>query len=265
MSYAKSSVFRKVALDRLSSPEQLDLLMQVTSTRSWLAFVASALLVATAVYWAIFGQIPLRYTTTAVLIPTGGIRNIIGVEQGQLYAWHVGPGDIVEEGQIVAEILPVGQEVAVPIRSLHHGRILQHHIGIGELAQPGDTLSSLQFVGPEIHLEAVLYLSLAEVRQLRPGMSVNIEPISSSGIAPLSGKIVTISEFPVTAQNIAQLLGSNAAFHSLSVAENPIEVRVLIETDSSTADLPPELIGTTASATVQLGVQRPIELALPQR
>ncbi|MEY4095680.1 MAG: hypothetical protein RLZZ53_2879, partial [Acidobacteriota bacterium] len=43
MAGRSEKIFRKVALDRLASPEQLDLLMEVTSPRSWIALVAVAL------------------------------------------------------------------------------------------------------------------------------------------------------------------------------------------------------------------------------
>jgi hypothetical protein len=258
-----SAVFRKVALDRLSSPEQLDLLMRVTSPRSWLAFLALAMLVATAVYWAVFGQITLGQTVTAALIPTGGVKNIIGVESGQLLIWHVTVGEMVKENQIVAEILPLGSETPVPVRSLHNGRILRHYTDVGQLIRPGDPLAGLQFVGPEVNLEAVFYLTPAKARQLHIGMPVTVEPAATTGSASLSGVITLIGEFPVTAQQVAHLLGSDSLIGNLGLSENPIEVRVLLETDTAATQLPAGLIGTLAPATIHMGTQHPIELVLP--
>ena len=37
---SQDRIFRQAALDRLSSPEQLDQLMQVTTPKSWMALVA---------------------------------------------------------------------------------------------------------------------------------------------------------------------------------------------------------------------------------
>ncbi len=260
-----SSIFRKVSLDRLSSPEQLDLLMQVTSPRSWLAFLALALLVATAVYWAIFGQIPLQQTATAALIPTGGIKNVIVAEQGQLYAWHVAAGESVATNQIVAEILPLGKSAPVPVRSLHNGRILQLNTDVGQLLRSGDSLASLQSTGTGESLEAVLYLSPVAARQLQVGMPVAIEPVATTSVAPMSGVVTAVSQYPVSRQQITHLLGSEALAHNLALPDNPIEVRVLIETDTAITQLSPGLIGTLASATIQIGAQRPIELVLPLR
>lgn len=260
-----TSIFRKVSLDRLSSPEQLDLLMQVTSPRSWLAFLALAMLVATAVYWAIFGQIPLQQMTTAALIPTGGIKNLVVAENGQLYAWHVAAGESVTANQIVAEVLPLGKSTPVPVRSLHNGRILQLNTDVGQLLRSGDSLASLQSAGADVNLEAVLYLPPAAARQLRVGMPVKVEPVTTSSGDVLSGVITAISQYPVSRQQITHLLGSEALVHNLALPDNPIEVRVLLETDTAVSHLPLGLIGTLASATIQIGAQRPIELVLPLR
>jgi hypothetical protein len=260
-----SAIFRKVALDRLSSPEQLDLLMRVTSPRSWLAFLGLAILVATAVYWGIFGYIPLQQSAPAALITTGGIKNIVGVDNGQLYAWHVEPGQIVTKNQIIAEILPLGQETPIPVRSLYDGRILSLSGDIGQIVQAGDSLANLQFVGPDVRLEAILYLAPEQARQLEAGMPVIVEPVSAANIGPLFGTIDSIGDFPVSAQQINQLLGSHSLSHNLFQAEYPIEVRVLLETEGAADQLPPGLIGTIASATVQMGTQRPVELVLPLR
>ena len=55
-------IFRKVALERLSSPEQLDQLMQVTSPRGWLALGAFGALLLTALGWSVLGSIPTDAT-----------------------------------------------------------------------------------------------------------------------------------------------------------------------------------------------------------
>jgi hypothetical protein len=260
-----SAIFRKVALDRLSSPEQLDLLMRVTSPRSWLAFLGLTILVATAVYWGIFGYIPLQQTAPAALITTGGIKNIIGVDNGQLYAWHVEPGQTVTKNQIIAEILPLGQNAPVPVRSLYDGRILSLNGAVGQMVQAGDSLANLQFVGADVRLEAILYLAPDQAHQLEAGMPVVVEPVSAANIGPLSGTIATISEFPVSTQQINNLLGNHSLGHALLQAEQPIEVRILLDTEIAADQLPPGLIGTIASATVQMGTKRPVELVLPVR
>lgn len=62
MADEKSSIFRKESLERLSSPEQLDQLMQVVNAKSWIPLATLGSLVMLALIWSVFGRIP----TTAI-------------------------------------------------------------------------------------------------------------------------------------------------------------------------------------------------------
>ncbi|MCQ3930562.1 MAG: hypothetical protein DPW16_08880 [Chloroflexi bacterium] len=68
MQNVQNRLFRKVALDRLSSPEQLDQLMKITSPRAWLALIAIAVLLVAGALWAIFGSIPEETEGNGVLV-----------------------------------------------------------------------------------------------------------------------------------------------------------------------------------------------------
>ena len=97
-------VFRKVALDRLSSPEQLDTLLQVSSPRSWLALLAVLALVAAAIAWSVVGSIPTKFEAPAMLIRPGGLFNAHSAGSGRVATVVVKEGDRVREGQLVATI-----------------------------------------------------------------------------------------------------------------------------------------------------------------
>ncbi len=101
---ADDKIFRKAVLDRLSSPEQLHLLMRVTDAKGWLALAAVALLLAAAVTWGMFGKVPNKVTASGVLIPAGGLADVVAMADGQLAALEVAPGDLVQKGQVVARI-----------------------------------------------------------------------------------------------------------------------------------------------------------------
>ena len=100
----QDSLFRKAALERLSSPEQLDLLMQVTSPRAWLMLLALGLLLITAILWSIFGVIPTHISGTGILIRTGGVFDVVSHGSGRLTEINVRSGDIVKKDQVIARI-----------------------------------------------------------------------------------------------------------------------------------------------------------------
>ena len=97
-------IFRKVALERLSSPEQLDQLVQVTDPRGWLALTGLGALLLAALGWGIWGSIPSQAQGEGILLRQGGVSDLVSVANGQVTEVLVSVGDVVEKGQPVARI-----------------------------------------------------------------------------------------------------------------------------------------------------------------
>lgn len=108
-----NNLFRKVSLERLSSPEQLDLLMQVTSPKGWVALLALCGLVVVAVGWGIFGSIPTKVKGTCILIRPSGVSEIVAAGEGRISDISVSVGDSVREGQMIARIEQRGSLVQI--------------------------------------------------------------------------------------------------------------------------------------------------------
>ena len=99
-----NGIFRKVALDRLSSPDQLDQLLPVTDRRGWLALLAFALAISATVAWSLVGSIPLTVRGSGILVGAGGVSEVALPTGGQILKLEVGVGDQVEKGQVVARV-----------------------------------------------------------------------------------------------------------------------------------------------------------------
>jgi HlyD family secretion protein len=97
-------IFRKVALERLSSPEQLDQLVQVTDPRGWLALTGLSALLLAAVGWGIWGSIPTEAHGEGILLRKGGVSAIVSAANGQVEEILVAVGDVIAKGQPVATI-----------------------------------------------------------------------------------------------------------------------------------------------------------------
>ena len=68
----QQGLFRQVALERLSSPDQLDRLMRVTDPKTWLALAALTALTLAVVLWSVFGSVATSVRTQGVVIREGG-------------------------------------------------------------------------------------------------------------------------------------------------------------------------------------------------
>ena len=107
------SIFRKVALERLSSPEQLDRLITLTSPVGWAALTAVAALLTAIVAWAIFGSVPTRVQGAGILVARGGqVYDATAPAAGTL-ATAAAIGASVAKGDVVATIddAPAAQDL----------------------------------------------------------------------------------------------------------------------------------------------------------
>lgn len=100
----KNNLFRKEALERSSSPERLDQIMQIVSPKKWLPLVALGSLVTAGLTWSIVGRIPIVVTGQGVLIYPSKVVNVESRSSGQLLAINVHVGDFVRQGEVLATI-----------------------------------------------------------------------------------------------------------------------------------------------------------------
>ncbi len=105
MNQSKQAVFRKVALERLSSPEQLDQLVTITDPRGWIIFSVLSLLFLSILIWAFFGIVPTNIRAPGILITQGGtINDAMVATSGVIENITVNVEDMVSKGQVVATI-----------------------------------------------------------------------------------------------------------------------------------------------------------------
>lgn len=148
--------FRKVALDRLASPEQLDRLMQVTDPRGWLILCSFGIVLTTAAVWGVLGRIQHDVPATGMLVRSGGVFEINALSTGRITDLAVRVGDTVAEGQVV-------------------GRMYQQELN-DKLRDAKATLAELEEQHAEIvahgSKELALQTSLLERRRATLGQSI---------------------------------------------------------------------------------------------
>ncbi len=97
-------IFRQKSLDKISSPERLDELMQVTSPRLWIALLTLGILLAFTLVWGVFGRIPQKVHGRGILIKTEGLYTVTTEGAGRVVEISVKPGESIETGQHIARV-----------------------------------------------------------------------------------------------------------------------------------------------------------------
>lgn len=209
------NIFREVSLKRLSSPDQLDQLIKVTSPRGWLALIALSLLLAAVIVWSFVGSIPTKIAGRGILLNDGGVFSLTHYASGQVLDVRFVVGDKVKKGDVIARIeqpelvkeinglLGTLQDLEKNQQTDSHeyqtlqnqveqlrkdlnyrsqivspieGRIFELNIYPGSMVQPGQTLATLERYGAVVRMEAVLYIPAESAKKIQPGMEVQISP-----------------------------------------------------------------------------------------
>lgn len=97
-----AELFRKSSLEKLSSPEQLDKMIVITSPSFWLALCGAGLIVAGALAWAILGRLPINVETQGIYVNNGGVYSVYCETSGVVERLAVHKGDEIREGDVIA-------------------------------------------------------------------------------------------------------------------------------------------------------------------
>ncbi|MEA3149499.1 MAG: hypothetical protein QOD56_438 [Gammaproteobacteria bacterium] len=110
MSDAPGRIFRASAIERLSSPEQLDQLVRMTQPFDWLASAVVCLAIAILIIWGTTGRIATRVSGEGMLISDGGMADAVSGASGRLSSIAVSVGDRVSQAQVIARIAQTDAE-----------------------------------------------------------------------------------------------------------------------------------------------------------
>ena len=270
-------LFRAAALERLSSPEQLDQLVHVTRPMSWLALLALSLVLFAALIWGLTGSLPVQVSGQGILLSADGFHTLVSPATGQVVDVAFNVGDVIAAGQTVARIAEPGQSASQPVISPYSGRIVELLIDVGSPIEKNAPLLSLEGLNPagRVDLVAVIYMAPAEGKKIRPGMEVQVSPstVRREEYGFMRGQVASVGQFPATPQGMLRVLGNSELVKTLSAVGAPIEVRVTLSADaantsgyawSSPAGPPLQVdSGTLCTAWITLEQRRPISLMIP--
>jgi NHLM bacteriocin system secretion protein len=99
-----ADIFRKASLERLSSPEQLDVIMRVTGPRRWLALGGLFLILGVTVVWGYAGSIDTKVIGSGIIVRAGTVLNVVTSGSGLVTSISANLGDLVKANQVVARV-----------------------------------------------------------------------------------------------------------------------------------------------------------------
>lgn len=209
-------IFRDKALERLSSPDNINELVSVTSRRSWLALLALSGITFALIIWSIFGKLSKTVAGQGILIQAGGIAEVNVLSAGVIDSVFVQEGQQVNVGTPIALITDPSLEIqtknivnqinklekdSIPhkvliqqlkdkitklrqdpqktsyILSSYKGKVIEITSKKGDFVEAGFPLSNIEIKQHEnAALRAVIYVAPEEGKKIKANMVVRIAP-----------------------------------------------------------------------------------------
>lgn len=155
------------------------------------------------------------------------------------------------------------------------GRVLELMINERSIIQPGTPLINMERQGSTVKMEAISYVPAEQGKAILPGMEVQVSlaNVNKEEYGYMLGRVIAVSEYPVTTQSMMLTLGNEKLVALLAGEGAPLEVKIDLITDGNTKSGykwsspqgPPMLInsGTLLNSSIITGRDRPINKVIP--
>ena len=206
-----AQVYRKSALEKLSSPDQIDKALTIISPMSWLAILAATAVVVVTVLWSIFGTLPVTVTAKGIIASPVSTNAIYMPESGRVQSvGYVHKGMHLNSGDIVLTYTTGTGELKT-LYSDQTGTVDSITAKAGEeIVKQGDEVLRLNpdATGRQV---VVCFVSLADSKKISRGMEANITLASadSQTYGHMYARVVNVDSYVASTNGISYVLGSN--------------------------------------------------------
>lgn len=101
---SQPSLFRAQAVADAASPDRYDEPLRVLPAWTWVAGIILAAMAVTAIVWSAFVHVPIKVTGRGILLPSGGIADVVADTDGRIDQLLARPGERVRAGQPIAVV-----------------------------------------------------------------------------------------------------------------------------------------------------------------
>lgn len=217
-----AELYRKSALEKISSPDQLDRTLKITPPLSWLCLIGITLIIGAAVFWSFFGSIPETMNVSGIVAPPFAVNAVYAKESGTAAEWQVSPGDPIVKGDVLLTYT-AGNGEKRELISDQNGVVSLLNAGAGTPFSHGDDLLRLapEEDGQQI---VVCYVPLAYVVSLREEMKVQVSlaSVDSQSLGFMEARISNIDSFASTVTGMTHVVGSGNGLDSMFLANGAV-------------------------------------------
>lgn len=95
-------LFRKKSLERLNSPEELDMLVKQVPTKGWLLVWMFTIIIISVIVWGFLGSIATKVKASGIIMNSGGVVSVYSDFPGVVKKVLVKNSDVIQKGDVIA-------------------------------------------------------------------------------------------------------------------------------------------------------------------
>ncbi len=258
-----SDLYRKSSLEKLSSPEQLDKMIKITSPMFWIGVIGGVVIFIAALLWSIFTRLPINVQSNGIFISKDGIQTVYSENFGVIKEVLVSRGDKVEENTVIARFDTrsdgSGSEDA-EIRSSIPGYVVDMDIVVGSAVQAGDPVCTLSRTENILGLTpgaagtedesaeepkdtirskdvVICYVPISEGKKISEGMDAMIYPttVNRQEYGHISGTVREVADYVTSMEDVKNRLGDSSLVEVFAGSGPVIMVTIELDEDPGTA------------------------------
>jgi len=201
MSEPTTPLYRRRALESVSSSEQLDRAVRVVAPHTWVWLVALLLVVAVAIVWAAVSTVPTTVQGPAFLIPLGGLREAEAPVTGTVETLRLPMGAHVVAGQHLGTVVTASgtrAEIVAPAT----GVVTETDVPAQGYVTAGSRIGLIEPAGWPLVVYA--YLPMDEAGDVRAGTLARVR--FGAGIADrygfAEGHVQSVGQYPASSERL---------------------------------------------------------------
>ncbi len=234
-----AQVYRKSALEKLSSPDQLDKALTIISPMSWLALLAATVAIVVTVIWSIVGTIPVTVTASGIVASPVSTNAVYMPESGTIQTvGYVQKGSALNDQTLILTYT-TGTGELKNLVSDQFGTVDSVKVKHGDTVFQNNEVLRLN---PAVDAEQVIvcYLSIADAKKIYRGMEANVTLASadSQTYGHMRARVINIDAYASSTEGMSYVLGSGNNMAATFQKDGAAVVAVTLQLYPASADSP---------------------------
>ncbi len=256
-----SDLYRKSSLEKLSGPEQLDKMIEITSPMFWIGAAGGGVILIVALLWAVLARLPINVRSDGIFINKEGIQTVYARDPGVVKEILVSKGETVSLNTVLARFDTEGTRTEpenlgnAEIRSSIPGKVVTMDIAVGSVLQPGSPVCTLlkteglseasaedtEADGLESSEQSesvvVCYVPISDGKKIKKGMDAMVYPstVNRQEQGHIAGTVSEVADYVTSQEEMMNCLGDSSLVQAFTGSGPVIMVTVELEEDSDTA------------------------------